>query len=466
MGIQGFHKWIESIIKLKKANKHKFNNIYIDMNFMLHMACYNSYNQNSLIKKVQSFILELLENIIPINKIIFASDGRAPLAKLLLQRERRLAMIRKQDKITEKTVTPLMLTPGTIFMKHLDEKMKDFYEELENMYNIKTERYFDSDNEAEIKILKHINENSKLDNTHTHLLFSNDADVIIMCASNMNYKNINIGLRKNKDNHIINIGELVQTIFEKDTENINLDFTFISLLLGNDYIPKLSFITIEKIIDCYKKVVKNKTLINSDCTINLDLLQDFVFVLNKNLSKNFRNKFNMKDYDDELYKNYYTGLLWSLKLYRNTEISDYFYHYDQSPHPAGLFLFLIKNRRELNNIMINCEYYNITNDMYAILALPKKAIVLIDQKYHECINNKLEFLYDEEMCETCIRMTEKLNKDFIKLKALEDFGEEEQFNKFKLNYSKELKEFSNHKKIHKSITIEDIKNAINILADI
>jgi 5'-3' exonuclease len=93
MGITGFYSWItanypDSFVKLNKPIF--FNHIYIDLNYLLHMCVYNSPNIKVTVKKIETMILDICSNHHAIDTINICCDGSAPLAKLFLQRIRRL----------------------------------------------------------------------------------------------------------------------------------------------------------------------------------------------------------------------------------------------------------------------------------------------------------------------------------------------------------------------------------------
>ena len=87
----------------------------------------------------------------------------------------------------------------------------------------------------------------------------------------------------------------------------------IILLLGNDYLPKLSNVDYDTIIDNYKQYLKHENpQILSDDGVNYTNLINYLtyIILNKKV------KFNLKNIDSFRFEKYYNNILWCLKKYK------------------------------------------------------------------------------------------------------------------------------------------------------
>ena len=92
--------------------------IYVDINHCLHRVIHNSKNSDDIYIKLERMIINILQNLNPLKKVILASDGPAPMAKILLQKSRRLDDVRKSDDDNYE-LSSLNFTPGTVFMNEL-----------------------------------------------------------------------------------------------------------------------------------------------------------------------------------------------------------------------------------------------------------------------------------------------------------------------------------------------------------
>src|SRR5690606_29409194 len=124
------------------------------------------------------------------------------------------------------------------------------------------------------------------------------------------------------------------------------DFTIISLMMGNDYLPKLKFIKYESIWKSYFETIRyTKDHLIKDGRFDKNILKIF---LSKLLNNIIRRNFNPENYDKKSVVNYLEGLLWCLNMYKTGECSmyDYTYNYKGSPTPADIYYFI---NNELDN---------------------------------------------------------------------------------------------------------------------
>ena len=192
MGVEKFHKWLCNTYpnSFRKSNYDFYDNVYIDINCILHRIVAGSINENILFGRFYSYIDFVLKNNIPTKRLTFAIDGAAPFAKIILQRKRRLKISRNIDQQNDvlSIVSPLHFTPGTKFMKSLPEKINKYIKKIEVSYKIKVEVLFGS-GEAEFKLIRKLLDIAKDKNNETHLLVSTDADMVIMASSILNSNN-------------------------------------------------------------------------------------------------------------------------------------------------------------------------------------------------------------------------------------------------------------------------------------
>jgi len=470
MGIHNFHKWLkDNCSKCYTSTRTPFISeyVYIDINFALHNCIYGTKSYGVLIKKLIGFIDNALNSVIPAKKIVLATDGPAPFAKLLLQRKRRLQMARKLDDtdINDKTITPLWFTPGTNFMVTIDKELKGYFDSLQKRFNITVDALFSGSDEAEVKLMRSLIKNNK-HATDRHTFISNDADVVVMTSSIVNFSNVYIGIKSNKEIELFNIGKFVShlnVVTDNKNLNSNVDFAMLSLMMGNDYLPKILCVTFEKLWDCYKKTLKKCkiSLVTIDNRINPIFMTELMSYLCVSMTYGWIQKFRPIDLNVMMYKDYLEGLTWCLDIYRTGECRKYDYMYDYDPpHPLGILYYL-----KFIDSNIKVEYplkpIHIMPELYALLLLPKKAKCLINKKYHKLMDTQLKFLYEEEECKTCVALHVELsglNKSYAFMKAMgEDLDE---ISKKVSNISVKM---GKHKKIHKDLTMKDVQNILMIL---
>jgi hypothetical protein len=452
MGIKDYHKW------MKQSYPNAFNtkwlefydHLYLDINYLLHYVHYGSKNQNQILYKFFACIEKLVKIYNPTKSIVIANDGPAPIAKLLLQRERRITASRDiSSNQNELNISSLIYTPGTEFMDTIKEKMQEFIEKIKKIYCIDIEYMIGCEGEAELKLKEKMGENINKNKYDTHIIISSDADVIAMFGT-FNYTDYyKIFICCNiKNMEIISFGELMNYHTNKYnfSNKFGLDFTLLSILLGNDYLPKVSFCDLDKMWSSYKLFVDEHKdgLVDNNLNINVDFFNEIMNGIVAKTKYHFVNKFAINSFNLPLYTNYTDGLLWCLNMYKNGRCSRYNYMYqcDESPHPLGLILHLKlnPNLRNFNNI----EYKSLNKNLYAILVLPQKAIGLINKKYHKFTEN-YDILYEEELCEDCVKLHIEKNK----------FTREDE------EYKTKSIELKNHRIKHRNITLDDVEEISN-----
>jgi 5'-3' exonuclease len=207
MGITGFYQFLQENVPRafagvnEKTNGLYFDHIYCDLNYLLHQCSYNSDSTDMTLRKVETMIKDYCQKFNPLKSIDLCADGSAPLAKLLLQRERR------SNNLSDNFV--LNFTPGSEFMNNLHINLSKLKYKLEQEYSIKVNIYNLEPGEAEIKIKNLILKNIQYNQNSTHLAVTNDADVVLIMAATKFYDSIYI-LTKNKVQSLVSIKLIVE----------------------------------------------------------------------------------------------------------------------------------------------------------------------------------------------------------------------------------------------------------------
>jgi len=305
MGIPSYFSYIvknhPEILKQLHLIDIIVNNFYLDCNSIIYDAIHNidfttitEPDTDVIINKVILKIDEYINVIKPISNLFIAFDGVAPVAKLNQQRERRYKSL-YQTKITRsiyKNTKPdawntAAITPGTIFMKKLNEKIKNYYNDPKK-YNISNIIISTSNNygEGEHKIFDFIRRYPEYHSKDTNtIIYGLDADLIMLGINHLPIckniylfretphfiQSISSELEPNKE-YILDLPELAKNITinmnnEKELseeQKINRvhDYIFMCFFLGNDFMPHFPAVNIrtggvDKMLNAYKNVIGN-----------------------------------------------------------------------------------------------------------------------------------------------------------------------------------------------------------------
>ena len=424
MGIHNFQPYIKK--EYPESWKNKFNvtydNLYIDLNYILHNVCYLSKDKNDLLERFKDYLRGIIVRFNPKKRLILVGDGVAPLAKMILQRKRRIAKNNDEENLS------LNLTTGTQFMMELESSLYGFIQYIKEKYKIEVLTYITDTDEGEIKIRKHLDRIHESCPNDTHIVYSGDSDMILILFTCANISNIYLALDKN---NIIHLGKLYDIHIEKYGNIVNAknDFVFINLMLGNDYIPKIAYVKINTLWDSYKIVSKNRNsgLVSySNNTVSIDpiFIHDLLYITSKQILPHFLKRFKLSDIKNKLYSNYIEGINWCFSMYVNGKCSDYRYIYQyKSPHITGMMLSLIRY-----NTYIVKHSLAIDIELYGILLIPARSnyllssnqLMIIDQliKKHPIIYNEeknINLNDIDEIYKTFIDIKKKMKKTTNKI---------------------------------------------------
>lgn len=464
MGVTNFQPYIKKVYAkaCKKTFNVEYDNLYIELNHVLHRVCYLSKDTNDLLAKCRDYLNGIILTVKPKKRLILAADGAAPLAKMLLQRKRRSDSVKtlEENEFNSNKTLSLNLTPGTNFMMNLEESLEGLVEYVKNKFHIEVTCLITDSNEGEIKIKHHINKLQRKNPTDTHIVYSADSDVILILFTcddlSKIYQIIN-------NNTIIHFGTLYDEHIEKFgfTKNVKNDFVFINLMMGNDYLPKVASFKLEAVWDAYKLIGRNRPNgmisidkdIAKDITLDPIFIHDLLYISCKNMTTRAKH-FEISELHDDLYDKYVEGIYWCFGMYVTGKCSNYQYIYDhkKGPHITGVMLSLIYH----NKIQLTSTPA-IDIDLYGILLIPEKAQSLLS-KEQIMISQKLvkknPVIYEENRCDKCknyIKHISKLNKEC----KLYDSDSNERFDASK-RLGKLRKEYTCHKDTHETLTIDMI----------
>jgi 5'-3' exonuclease len=282
MGVPGFFAWLlrkyknNNIITPHLKNDVNVETLFIDANCLFHPQCFkvlgkipNWNNRTILENKMMNRIINYIEYLIKITNpknVMISVDGVAPVAKMSQQRKRRFRSFndtRIRDKIKKKhgqvvanTWSNIVITPGTIFMEKLHNKIIK-YINTKTKINITYSSYH-SPGEGEHKILKYVKDALKknLTKNNVYVIYGLDADLIFLSISSQknniyllreaNY--IQSNKKNDKKESFLNIEE------EDIVKDVEEDLNFVSI----DEMKKLFFDFLKQ------KAIQNKNKNNNN----------------------------------------------------------------------------------------------------------------------------------------------------------------------------------------------------------
>ena len=310
MGIKNYSKNLS--LEDVKINEKTYDNLLIDCNYLIHYLIYKCNNQKEFDKKIYNFINNLTSIINIKNKILLVFDGKYDKKFVINPKqqtiENRIKYIKQSDDFDKQEIKPKS--------KIINDFKLTLIESLEQIKKINKKKFEiiinDDyvDGEADIKILDLINECKD----KSYCLLSKDTDMILISYSLIIKNNIEIDI-------IFSLRPLLFVDINKIVikySNFKYDYILILLLLGNDFLPSISHIDYDILINSYikyklhyKKRIINKNKIKND---NLNMFITY-YIISKNI------KFNNKMINYERFNAYSNNLLWTLNYYKIININ-------------------------------------------------------------------------------------------------------------------------------------------------
>lgn len=343
MGIPSYFSYIvknhSNIIKKLNILNTPVNNLYLDCNSIIYDAVHNidfstlkTSDVDTIIDSVCKKIDEYIALLKPDNCVFIAFDGVAPVAKLEQQRARRYKSLYQNKMMRSiyknKHVDPwntAAITPGTIFMKKLNDKIYSYYTTPEK-YNVASIILSGSDQpgEGEHKLFQHIRKFPDQHCDQNTIIYGLDADLIMLSINHLPISNniflfretphfiksLNSELEPN-ESYLLDIPELAKIITD-DMNNNNdnqpeyqqnriYDYIFLCFFLGNDFMPHFPSVNIRtngiaKMMNAYKATVGSTNEVLTDGKkIYWKNVRKFVTFLAANEEEYFKNEVKQRD---------------------------------------------------------------------------------------------------------------------------------------------------------------------------
>ncbi len=275
------------------------NSIIYDVVYAMNIAAdkidvysdHHSGLEEKIIERVIDKINAYLKEINPTKFSMIAFDGVAPVAKLEQQRMRRYRsaflahMFPKQESGSITTIwDTASITPGTVFMNKLSEKLKQEYSERPNVILSTSEE----PGEGEHKLFQHLRSLSSDQKPSNYVVYGLDADLIMLSLCHLDQtldkneggvylyretpeyiQNINRDIDPT-ENYFVDVRRLAAYIIEdmmggfaasatskgvlgylqkeqKTPQEWLMDYIFMCFMLGNDFLPHFPSLNIRTV---------------------------------------------------------------------------------------------------------------------------------------------------------------------------------------------------------------------------
>lgn len=293
MGIPSYFSYIIRkhpyiITKLSTAD-----NLYLDSNSIIYdMAASITTGpfESTLIRLICEKIDFYLSLIKP-KRVIIAFDGVPPMAKVKQQRERRYKswILQKMSVPKTETWNTLQITPGTAFMNALDVALHLHFKNYATKYEYFQLSTSTEPGEGEHKIFSFIRENPSMHKTEKTLVYGLDSDLIVLSLNHLHYGDIRL-LREapafmldDRELHVLDVPKLADGICEILGPTKLPDYIFMTLLLGNDFMPHFPALNIrttgfDTLLQTYTACILPHEML-FDKTVNWSIFHKFVNAL-------------------------------------------------------------------------------------------------------------------------------------------------------------------------------------------
>ena len=181
MGIPGLVYWLRDSFPdaFASASVSPVDHLFVDMNCLIHEAVRRAHSEDAALAALLARLTQIMQETSPRQSVTLAIDGPAPLAKMQTQRQRRQAAYVP----TTAVVSSLAITPGTSFMRLVDEAVLQWAAQAARGPSSPTIIVDPSgrEGEGEVKLMRHLrSEAASSIDAETHVVLSNDGDVLLL----------------------------------------------------------------------------------------------------------------------------------------------------------------------------------------------------------------------------------------------------------------------------------------------
>lgn len=386
MGIPLYFKYLKenhkNVVKETNFKDVTCDTLYFDFNCIIHNCAHklrDKSTEDQVIKSSCQYLKNIIDKVLPV-EVFVSVDGVPPFSKMMQQRSRRFLSqwSRDQDPCSDNEWDSNCVTPGTLFMDKLNRAL----------HELSGQGIYVSDSnepgEGEQKIFKDIKKHAGTG--QKSMVYGLDADLMmlsLLCPQS----DITI-LRPDTladTYYLVDVNRLRSVVYgffyqkarHLSEEQAMKEYVCICSLMGNDFIPGIASLPVEKrsldlVLDSYMKAVaaKGRVLVNGT-TVDISLFIEMVHLL-ANLEDDGMARADRKYYGRQVYtatrfpniiqpskinwrdryyqylfnnpgtikvtdvcKNYLSGVQWSMEYHMTRDVDQwwsYRYHYAPTLH--------------------------------------------------------------------------------------------------------------------------------------
>jgi len=221
------------------------DNLYLDSNSIIYdiVASLETPSNDVILQKVCEKIDTYLSFVNP-KRVFIAFDGIPPMAKIKQQKDRRFkGWIQQTMSNTTSKWNTIQITPGTSFMNELDAKLHAYFKGHASRYESFQLSTSKEAGEGEHKLFDWIRAHPELHQGQKTLIYGLDSDLIILSLHHLQYGEIRLlreapaFMLQDRELHVLDVPILAKSIREMIGETKLSDYIFMTLFLGNDFMP-------------------------------------------------------------------------------------------------------------------------------------------------------------------------------------------------------------------------------------
>nr|QOI90388.1 hypothetical protein HWQ62_00251 [Pyramimonas orientalis virus] len=470
-----FNKITNHYKNIISPHKQKCNRLFLDFNGIIHNVYQSikkdvdmSLPKEEFEKLLNDKVVEYMEYVIsyaqPKELVYICIDGVAPMPKIQQQRKRRYlsAWLKAQVREEGYQWDSNAISPGTDFMKNLNLYLRSYIKNTHRPYEIILSDSSE-EGEGEHKIFDYIHYHN--DSRSIDVIYGLDADLIMLSV--ICNKSKKFLLREPQHYHKqcqrdtpflwFNVDRFRENLLEYYDNKIDIcSYVFLCFLIGNDFLPNTTYLTIHndgitKVLNAYNVVLEKfntpviEKMDNEKFEINFATLtqifeelchdeddemrrlhkqyyeKTMIFKTNKFKLENYgvshkeektKNMFDSANwrmyyysylfdknqYSDNVINNvsssYIRGLQWISDYYFNkTSSSNWYYVYDYSPTILDIYNYLEVNKNNLNETIVKNEPLSISPDVQLLMIIPYISIGVLPKDLQAIVKDAREIGY-------------------------------------------------------------------------
>jgi 5'-3' exonuclease len=290
MGIPSYFAYLMRHHKriLRAFDSEKVDNLYLDSNSIVYdvvrgipFDVADTSFEDKLIDAVCAQLQAYLDLVRP-RRVLVAFDGIPPMAKMKQQRDRRY-----KSQMRQEGWNTVQITPGTKFMKKLDDGIARWANAVKGRYEWFHVSGSDVPGEGEQKIFARMREVTHLG--EKTMVYGLDSDLIVLALHHLERGEIELlreapsfGKYKDQGLMVMDVGLLAEQIRGKLNGKLS-DYVLLTLFMGNDFMPHFPSLNLRSngfdiVVETYRRVVRPKERL-FDGKIHWGLLKRFVQAL-------------------------------------------------------------------------------------------------------------------------------------------------------------------------------------------